>query len=82
MRKPVILTDGTHLVGDPVEKLHKFAESVGLKKSWYQNHSKHPHYDILSKDIMKKALLKGAVLGTKKQIINFFKTSSKEERHA
>ena len=77
----MILTDGVHLVGDSVEGLHKFAESVGLKRSWYQNHSKHPHYDILSKDIMKKALLKGAVLGTKKQIINFFKINDKEVRH-
>jgi hypothetical protein len=81
MRKPMILTDGTHLVGYPLEKLHKLAESVGLKRSWYQDHPKHPHYDILSKDIMKKILLKGAVLATKKQIINFFKINSKEVRH-
>ena len=78
----MILTDGTHLVGHPISELHRFAESIGLKRKWYQTQSRHPHYDIMSKTILNRALEKGAVLGTKKQIVDFIRQYSKEASHA
>ena len=35
-----------HMWSDSVEELHKFAEKIGLKKSWFQNKIKFPHYDL------------------------------------
>ena len=41
-----------HMMSDLVERdkaleeLHAFAASLGLKRSWFQNHATHPHYDI------------------------------------
>jgi hypothetical protein len=34
------------LVADTIEELHTFAEVIGLRRSWYQDHIRHPHYDI------------------------------------
>jgi hypothetical protein len=31
--------------GEP-EELHQFAEQIGLRRAWYQNHPRHPHYDL------------------------------------
>jgi hypothetical protein len=33
-------TDGT------LEELHAFALHLGLKRSWFQNKPRHPHYDL------------------------------------
>lgn len=35
-----------HLFADSEEELHKFAESIGLKRAWFQNHPRLPHYDV------------------------------------
>ncbi len=29
-----------------VDVLHKFAELIGLRRSWFQEHPKYPHYDL------------------------------------
>ena len=36
-----------HMATDgPIEELHKFAHKIGLRRSWFQNHPLHPHYDL------------------------------------
>lgn len=62
-------TDGVHLVADYVEELHRFAKKIGLKRVWFQDHEKHPHYDILSQKILRKALSHGAIHVSKKDIV-------------
>lgn len=66
----MVFTDGIHLVASSVERLHAFAESIGLKKSWFQNHTRHPHYDLM-KSKQRLALKAGAVLVSKKTIVEF-----------
>ena len=41
-------TQWCHMATDnlDLEKLHQFAERIGLKRSWFQTHPKVPHYDI------------------------------------
>lgn len=37
-----------HLVTDgDLEELHRFARSIGLSLSRFQEHPRHPHYDLL-----------------------------------
>jgi len=49
----MIITDGVHVVStESEEELHKFARKVGLKRQWYQNHPRHPHYDIISPRVL------------------------------
>ena len=36
-----------HLTVDgPIEELHAFARRLGLRASWFQEHSSAPHYDL------------------------------------
>lgn len=50
-----------HMATDgEIEELHKFTASIGLKRSWFQDHKTLPHYDIVgSKRIL--AIGKGAI---------------------
>lgn len=57
----MVMTDGVHLVADSVSELHGFAGRIGLRRSWFQGGSRHPHYDILSLSVQKRALAEGAV---------------------
>lgn len=56
----MIYMDGVHLVTDgDLEKLHQFAAEIGLKREWFQD-KKHPHYDLLSRNMRQKANRAGA----------------------
>ena len=35
-----------HLFADSVEELHAFAQGIGMKRSWFQNNPRLPHYDL------------------------------------
>ena len=40
-------SENCHLMADTEEELHDFAVNVlGLRKGWFQNHVRHPHYDL------------------------------------
>jgi hypothetical protein len=42
----MVYYDGIHLSADTLDELHSFAKECGLKMEWFQNHHKHPHYDV------------------------------------
>ena len=66
----MIYTDGTHLVTDgPISELHKFAQKIGLKKNWFQDHPAHPHFDIWGKKV-KAAINQGARFVSAKEIVH------------
>lgn len=46
--------------GGSLEKLHQFAERIGLRRAWFQDHRLMPHYD-LTPTIRAAALKAGAV---------------------
>jgi hypothetical protein len=50
-----------HMIADELDELHMMAERIGLKRSWFQKDSNHPHYDIGSPRIRALALFHGAV---------------------
>jgi hypothetical protein len=35
-----------HLTADTLEELHEFALRLGLRRTYFQDHPRHPHYDI------------------------------------
>lgn len=56
-RKVMIYTDGIHLVADTLDELHKFANSIGIKRNYFHGLRKgHPHYDLTNKDIIRTVL--------------------------
>ena len=64
----MVYTDKIHLVADSLEELHDFATHIGLKRDWFQNHSRHPHYDLWGSRL-KSALNRGAVVVNSKEIV-------------
>jgi hypothetical protein len=69
----MIYTDGTHLISDhSPEELHRFAQGIGLRREWFQDHRR-PHYDILSSQIRKRALRAGAMMVGRKQLVRIMK---------
>jgi len=43
----MILFDGTHLATDgDLAELHAKAAEIGLEPKWFQDHPRHPHYDV------------------------------------
>lgn len=69
----MVYTDGVHLVADTLDELHEFAANIGLKREWFQDHPRHPHYDTTSKDKKLKAVNAGAMVVSPKDIILHFK---------
>jgi hypothetical protein len=69
----MVYTDGVHLVADTLDELHAFAESIGMKRSWFQDHPRHPHYDTISKGKKSKAIKAGAILISSKEIVMHFR---------
>ncbi|MGW0008084.1 DUF4031 domain-containing protein, partial [Nocardia grenadensis] len=53
-------TRWSHLTADTPEELHEFANRLGLKRAWYQDHEYRWHYDV-TPPVRAKALRLGAV---------------------
>jgi len=64
----MIYTDKIHLITDSLDELHYFANKIRLKKDWFQNHKRHPHYDIWGTMYM-KAIANGAIIISSKNLI-------------
>mgnify|MGYP000968235576 CR=1 FL=1 len=61
-----LITDGSN------EELHTFAESIGLKRDWFQKSISGPHYDLTaSKRIM--AINKGAIELSDKEFVEILR---------
>ena len=56
-----------HLLADSVEELHGFAQGVGIKRRWFQDH-RHPHYD-LSPTRRRQAVERGAIEVTTRELL-------------
>ena len=40
------LKGSCHLVADTLDELHEFADKTGMKRHWFQYHTRIPHYDL------------------------------------
>lgn len=69
-----MMTDG------PVEELHRFADKIGLRRSWFQNKPGIPHYD-LSPRKRKIAVAKGAVEVTGREMVEKCIRKSSSQNH-
>lgn len=41
-----VLGPSCHMWADSLEELHKVAKLLGLKRSWFQDRPRLPHYDL------------------------------------
>lgn len=73
-----------HLVADSLNELHDFAQQLGLRRSWFQERSIYPHYDV-TVSVREKALTLGALMGDRGTIVTCakqLKTELRNERDA
>jgi hypothetical protein len=42
-------TRSCHLYADTVAELHRFAARIGMRRAWFQNDRRLPHYDLTEK---------------------------------
>jgi hypothetical protein len=82
----MIITDGLHLVGTDEKELHAFAKKIGLKREWFQDKHRIPHYDIFtrlkipskfSQKLHYRARVNGAIYMTSRQLIETYRNSLK-----
>lgn len=56
-----------HMTCRDIAALHSFAKQIGLRREWFQNHPKLPHYD-LNATRRRAAVQAGAVEITREQL--------------
>lgn len=66
----------SHLVADSGEELHNFAALLGLRREWFQEHSRIPHYDLTDAK-RKEALAAGALPVSSRDIVRMFSPKRK-----
>ena len=58
----------SHLVADSPDELHEFARCLGLKRGWFQDHPRMPHYDI-TEPRYERAIRLGAIPVTSRDLV-------------
>ena len=61
-----------HLYADSVDELHAMARLIGMKRQWFQNEDRLPHYDLVPSR-RKLAVELGAVEHTREQMVQFMR---------
>lgn len=70
----------SHMTADTQAELHKFARSIGLRRSWFQGGPERKgrwHYDV-TKTVRAKAVKAGAVEVTIAELVAICKTPGRE----
>lgn len=56
----------SHLSADTLDELHEFAQAIGMRRAWFQEHVSMPHYDLV-RSRRDRALARGAVFVSARQ---------------
>lgn len=67
-------TQSCHMYADALEELHLMATRIGMKRSWFQNKIRLPHYDLVASR-RRQAVELGAVEHTREQMVAFMRRS-------
>ncbi len=57
-----------HMIADDLKELHRMADLIGLRREWFQNTARHPHYDLRQSKRM-LALKYGAIEITREELL-------------
>jgi len=58
----------SHMIADTPEELHAMAETIGVKRKWFQDH-RVPHYDICQNKRVKAIAAGAVVVATRKEFV-------------
>ena len=62
-----------HMYADTLAELHAMAEEIGMRRSWFQQHARLPHYDLVESR-RKDAVRLGAVEHSRDQMVRFMRS--------
>lgn len=65
-----------HLIANTLTELHTFAASIGLKREWFQDKERHPHYDCTTQRKRNKAVECGAKLVDSREIVKILSSNN------
>lgn len=65
-------TKSCHLIADSVHELHVFARKIGLKRTWFRDHPRLPHYD-LTEGKRRQVVKRGAIEITARELVKRMK---------
>ncbi len=68
------------MFSDTPDELHAFAKKIGLRREWFQNDERLPHYD-LTKSRRMRAVLLGAREVDRRFVVDFMKKHWFFEKH-
>ena len=61
-----------HMYADTLEELHAMAEQIGMKRAWFQNKTKLPHYDLVPSRRVKAVRL-GAIEHRRAEMVSLMR---------
>lgn len=66
----ILIDKPGHMVTDShIDELFAFAAALGMKRAWFQDHPRHPHYDVFSERLKKLAVSRGAIQVSSRDIV-------------
>lgn len=65
-------TVSCHMYADTLDELHEMATAVGMKRAWFQNKPRLPHYDLVAAR-RAKAVQRGAVQHSLREMVEFMR---------
>jgi len=62
-----------HMYGDSLDELHAMARAIGMRREWFQDKDKLPHYDLVpTRRVV--AIAAGAIEHTREQMVQFMRS--------
>lgn len=61
-----------HMYADTLEELHRMAEAIGMKRAWFQDKERLPHYDLVPAR-RARAVELGAIEHTREEMVAFMR---------
>ncbi|QMV19671.1 DUF4031 domain-containing protein [Granulicella sp. 5B5] len=65
-------TRSCHMYADTLDELHAMALRIGMRRAWFQDKEKLPHYDLVPAR-RKEAVAAGAIEHTREQMVQFMR---------
>jgi hypothetical protein len=59
-----------HMYADTLQELHAMAAAIGMKRAWFQDHPRLPHYDLVERRRVAAVKL-GAIEHSRKEMVLF-----------
>lgn len=71
----------SHMYADSLAELHEMADKIGLRREWFQDDERLPHYDLRPKH-RETAVTLGVIEHTRTQMQEFLRTKREERKIA